>query len=208
VTRCIHASPGPTSRSVRIPPHLRATDSRLRHLAVMFTDIVDSTGLVVALGDQRWFDVLRRHDAVVKSCIRAEGGRVVARTGDGALAVFDEPGRAIASTLRIQRAVASQRSVDRIPVHLRIGIHWAEAVEADGYLVGRAVHEAARLTESAGSDEIVASSAVVKAAVGSFSTVDERFVTLRGIPDPIAVVTIRPAEAISGSRELTPLAQL
>ena len=160
----------------------------------MFTDIVDSTSLVVALGDERWLTILRGHDVVVDASIRAHAGRVVNRAGDGVCAVFDDPDGALESALRIQRELARWRAATGLAVHVRIGIQWVDVLEAGRDLVGRGVHEAARISESATADEILASSAAVEAAGGSFPCDDVRIISLRGLPDPIPVVSIRAAD--------------
>jgi len=166
----------------------------------MFTDIVDSTPLVVELGDERWLAVLQRHNDILDSAIRAHRGRVVNRAGDGVLAAFDQPGSAVASALRVQLDLGQERLATDVPVHVRIGIHWIEILDLGRDLVGRGVHEAARVAQCAGTDEILATAVTLDAALGSFSAFNLRQIELRGLPQAMSVASIQPTEKSADRR--------
>jgi len=129
---------------------------------VMFTDIVGSTGLAEQLGDARWRELLHRHDALVQAEVANHRGRVVKWLGDGALATFDGPSRAIACALAVRDGVRE------LGLATRAGLHTGECeLLADDDIGGIAVHIAARIAALAGSEEILASSTVRDLAIGS-----------------------------------------
>lgn len=134
----------------------------LRTLKTMvFTDIVGSTTQATELGDERWGQLLDRHETVVRRQIERFGGGTVKSTGDGMLATFDSPARAIRGALAIREAV---RGLD---LTLRIGIHTGE-VELRGQDIGGiAVHVASRVQSLAEPGEILVSRTVADLVAGS-----------------------------------------
>ena len=138
-------------------------------LTVLFTDIVDSTGRLAELGDERWRDLLTRYDLVVRDALERSRGNEVDRAGDGLLATFDGPGRAIGCAEDILREARL------LGLEIRAGIHTGE-VELDGDRVsGIAVHIGARIAALAGPDEVLVSSTTVKDLVaGSGLRFEER----------------------------------
>ena len=100
-----------------------------RRLAIMFTDIVDSTRQLVELGDQAWLVLLRWHNALLRSSFEAYAGREVSDTGDGFFAVFEHPLSALQCALHIQEQLAAGRSRQGHGVHVRIGIQWVDVLE-------------------------------------------------------------------------------
>ena len=154
---------------------LVASDRRLA--TVLFTDIVGSTMRAAEVGDRAWRDLLDRHDALVRSCIERAGGRLVKTTGDGVLATFDGPGRA----LEASREIAS--NAPRLDLHVRAGLHAGEIETTGDDIAGLAVHVAARVSALAGPDEVLVSSTVRDLVVGSgvaFSDRGSR--VLKGVP--------------------------
>lgn len=129
--------------------------------AVMFTDIVDSTVQASSLGDSRWREVLNAHDELTRKHVAAARGRVIKGTGDGTLATFDGPGRAI----RCAQAILSE--VKSLGLELRAGIHTGEIELRGDDVGGIAVHIAARISGLAGASEIVVSRTVKDLVVGS-----------------------------------------
>ena len=129
---------------------------------VMFTDIVDSTDTAARLGDARWREVLSSHDETVRDLLRSFDGREVKRTGDGFLATFDGPARAIrcASAFRDQLP-------DAAGVRVRAGVHTGECELIGNDVGGVAVHIAARVAALAQPDEVLVSSTVRDLVVGS-----------------------------------------
>jgi class 3 adenylate cyclase len=145
---------------------------------VLFTDIVDSTKRAAELGDRRWREVLAEHDRLVRSSLARFRGREVKTMGDGFLATFDGPARAIGSALAIRDGVASAG------LSVRSGLHTGEIVLAGDDVAGIAVNIAARISAMAGSGEVLASSTVKDLVAGSGIRFEPRGVhRLKGIPD-------------------------
>jgi len=144
---------------------------------VMFTDIVGSTERAAELGDTRWRELLSAHQAAVREDVARFGGREVKMLGDGCLATFDGPARAI----RCGRAIAD--SARHLGVEVRVGLHCGE-VELIGEDVGGiAVHIAARVGALAGGGEVLVSSTVKDLVAGSGVRFEDRGTTrLRGVP--------------------------
>ena len=156
----------------------RPTRSADRRLAtVMFTDIVDSTSRAAALGDRSWRQLLDRHDALVRSSVERSGGRVIKTTGDGALATFDGPGRALEASRGISVAAPE------LDLHVRAGLHAGEIEITGSDVAGLAVHVASRVAALAGPDEVLVSSTVRDLVVGSgIEFRDRGNRALKGVP--------------------------
>jgi len=154
----------------------------------MFTDIVGSTQLVEALGDEAWEVLLRWHDETLRSLLAAHQGDEVAATGDGFFVGFDSPEAALACAVAIQRRLADHRQTSGFAPQVRIGVHASEATQVDQNFRGKGVHEAARIAALAGGSEILASQ--VTAAGTRYQTSDPRSVGLKGIAEPVEIVSI------------------
>jgi class 3 adenylate cyclase len=145
---------------------------------VLFTDIVDSTRTAAELGDRRWRELLDRHDRAVRDALERAGGREVKSTGDGFLATFDGPARAI----RCARAI--QEACDALGIRVRAGIHTGECEVMGDDIGGIAVHIAARVSSLAGPGEVLVSRTVRDLVAGSGIEFDDRGThTLKGVPD-------------------------
>jgi class 3 adenylate cyclase len=146
---------------------------------VLFTDIVGSTERAQATGDRRWRELLDAHDEAARRLVAQEGGRRIKSTGDGVLAVFDGPGRAI------RCAVALRRELEGLGIEIRAGIHTGELDVTDDDVGGIAVHIAARIVATAGSGEILVSRTVRDLVTGSGIALEDRGThTLKGLSDP------------------------
>jgi class 3 adenylate cyclase len=144
---------------------------------VLFTDIVGSTERIVAVGEQRWRDQLDRHDAAVRRQLVRFGGRQVKTTGDGVLATFDGPGRAV------QCASAIRDAADELGLEIRAGVHTGEVDVRGEDIGGLSVHVGARVSAAAGPGEILVSRTVTDLVVGSgIEFVDRGEHDLRGVP--------------------------
>jgi len=144
---------------------------------VLFTDIVGSTGRAAELGDRAWREVLERHNALLERVIAEHGGRVVKHVGDGALAAFDGPARAIQAAEELREAVGD------LGIELRAGVHTGECEVIGEDLGGLAVHIGARVGAFAQAGEIAVSSTVKELVVGSgmqFADAGEH--ELKGVP--------------------------
>jgi class 3 adenylate cyclase len=148
-------------------------------MTLLFTDIVGSTATIARIGDAAWQDVRRRHYAATRAALARFRGREVDTTGDGFLATFDGPARA----LRCAAAIRASAAGDGL--HLRIGVHVGEVEAVGGGVGGLAVHEAARIMASAGPDEILVSSITRELASGAgLEFADRGEHELKGVPGP------------------------
>ncbi len=145
---------------------------------VLFTDIVESTQLAVRLGDLEWTGLLERHNRVVREQLTVHRGREIDTAGDGFLATFDGPARAIAAA----RAICEQ--VKRLGIEVRAGVHTGEVELVDGGIAGLAVHIGARIASLAAPGEVLVSRTVKDLVAGSSVRFSDRGShTLKGVPD-------------------------
>jgi class 3 adenylate cyclase len=158
--------------------------------AFMFTDIVRSTNLVEAIGDEAWTNLVRWHDQTLRVCFDRNRGEEVQHAGDGFFVAFESAERALVCAVEIQRKLAEHRRSAGFAPQVRIGVHVAEAARHGDDYLGRGVHEAARIGALAGGEEIVASAATIEAAGSAFTATDARTVPLKGIAEPIEVVSV------------------
>lgn len=144
---------------------------------VLFTDVVDSTRHAVERGDRAWRDLLERHRDLVRRQLERHRGREVNTTGDGFLATFDGPARAI------QCASAIVQGSRALGVEIRAGLHTGEIELMGSDVGGISVHIGARVSALAGSGEVLVSSTVRDLVVGSGIEFDERGShQLKGVP--------------------------
>jgi class 3 adenylate cyclase len=144
---------------------------------VLFTDICRSTERAAAMGDARWRKVLAEHDRLVRLEVERHGGRLVKSTGDGALAIFAAPARAIACAAAIRHAVAG------LGLEVRAGVHTGECELLGDDVAGLAVHIGARVAARAGAGEIWVSRTVADLVAGSGLPFQDRGEhELRGVP--------------------------
>jgi class 3 adenylate cyclase len=156
----------------------RRSPSSERVLAtILFSDIVGSTARAAELGDQRWRELLEDHDQMVARQVHRFGGRLVKGTGDGALAVFDSPGRAIDAGLAMRDAAR------QLGLQVRVGVHAGELERRGDDVSGIAVHIAARVQALAAPDEVCVSRTVADLVAGSgFVFRDHGRHELKGVP--------------------------
>jgi class 3 adenylate cyclase len=148
-------------------------------------DIVGSTDLIARIGDAQWRDTLARHYELVSRRLAMYGGVEVDRAGDGMLARFDGPARAI----RFAREI--DRDDQAIGLRARAAVHTGEVEVSDGSLRGMAVHIASRLTGLGEAGEVIVSGTVKDLVGGSgFSFVDRGVHTLKGVPEPRQVFAL------------------
>jgi class 3 adenylate cyclase/pimeloyl-ACP methyl ester carboxylesterase len=135
---------------------------------VLFTDIVASTQQAGAIGDRQWKDRLDLHDELSRRRVHEHGGRLIETTGDGILATFDGPGRAIGCALELCR------DLERVGLPIRSGVHAGEVeIRANG-IGGITVHIAARVLDKAERGEVLVSRTVRDLVVGSNIAFDDR----------------------------------
>jgi class 3 adenylate cyclase len=156
----------------------------------MFTDIVSSTNLVEALGDEAWEHLLSWHDQTLSKLFMVHCGEEVKHIGDGFFVAFDDPNEAVDCAVDIQKRLAAHRKEHGFAPRVRIGLHSAEATRKGRDYGGRGVHEAARIGALAQGGEILASKSVIKAASIRFPVSELRSVELKGVSEPVEVATI------------------
>jgi class 3 adenylate cyclase len=155
----------------------------------VFTDIVDSTKLLDALGEAKWKKLLARHDELLRSQIGKHGGEVIKQTGDGFFAAFDNPNAAIEAAVGIQRALAAEL----VAPDIRIGAHTGGAFHTEGDrrdYGGQGVHVAARIGAAAGAAEILVSRETLDGVPTAFRVSEPRTEQLKGFEQPVDVVSV------------------
>jgi class 3 adenylate cyclase len=176
-----HAAPSQSHRALR---------------TVLFTDMVASTRHAAAAGEERWRAVLHRFGEITAELTQRFGGTVVKSTGDGHLATFDGPTRAI------RCAEALRTDAETLGIQIRAGIHTGECELLDADIGGLAVHIAARILGQAGAGEILVSRTVRDLVVGSGTGFDDRgSVELRGVPGTWQLLAVDRHGPRAGSAE-------
>jgi class 3 adenylate cyclase len=152
---------------------------------VLFTDIVSSTERAAALGDDVWTRTLDRHDSLVAREVERHRGRRINATGDGMLATFDGPARAV----RCAQAICD--AVRPLGIEVRAGLHTGEIELRGDDIGGIAVHIGARVSALAGPSEVLVSSTVKDLVAGSgIAFADRGFHALKGVPDEWRVFAV------------------
>jgi class 3 adenylate cyclase len=152
---------------------------------VLFTDIVDSTARLQALGDAAWQDLLASHNGRLREQLNVFRGREVKTTGDGFLAIFDSPARGL------RCAVGMTRATRAIGIEIRIGVHTGEVELVGDDVRGIAVHTAARILSLAGPGEVLVSSTTSSLLEGSDIVLEDAGVhELKGLSGPRQVYRV------------------
>jgi class 3 adenylate cyclase len=152
---------------------------------VMFTDIVESTKRASELGDRQWRSLLDRHDETVRQQLQRFRGNEVKNLGDGFMATFDGPARAV------RCAAAISESVRPLGIAVRSGLHTGEIESKRGDIVGIAVHIAARVAGEAEAGETIVSSTVRDLVAGSGLRFEDRGVrALKGLPEEVRLYRV------------------
>jgi class 3 adenylate cyclase/predicted esterase len=181
----VEALVAPIEAFVRGPGTAVATADRVL-ATVLFTDIVQSTELAADFGDRRWRELLDAHDSVAETLVVAHAGRLVKSTGDGLLAVFDGPARAVRCAHAMRQAVAP------LGIQLRAGLHAGEIEQRGTDVAGLAVHLAARVQALAQPGEVLVTRTVRDLVVGSELGFESRGThALKGMPEPWEVLAAR-----------------
>jgi class 3 adenylate cyclase len=154
-----------------------ASESERLLTTIVFTDIVGSTERAALLGDDRWHDLLDRHDSIVRHELQRFGGHEVNTAGDGFVATFSSPSAALACADEILEAVRV------LGIEVRVGIHAGEVEVRGADVAGMAVHIAARVAAQAGPSEVLVSSTVRDIVTGSrHRFADRGEYALKGVP--------------------------
>jgi class 3 adenylate cyclase len=163
-------------RGARQPAELVADAGRFL-TTVLMTDIVDSTLTVAQHGDRRWREMLADHYADCRALTEMAGGELVSTTGDGVIAIFDGPTRAVRAAIAIEAAARASG------IAVRAGVHTGECERMSEGLAGLAVHITARICALAGADEVMTTGIVRDLVLGSMLDFEPRGEhELRGVP--------------------------
>jgi class 3 adenylate cyclase len=204
----LHAARG-TFEELGATPDLRRTDARLAELqqatgslesrsaagervarTFVFTDIVDSTRLAEALGDEAWARLVRWHDSVVRSVVAEQGGEEIKATGDGFFLAFADAGSALDAAVAIQRRLRDQGEKHGFAPAVRIGLHTAEASRSGLDYIGLGVNYAARIGAAAHPSEILVSDASLDGLNRTVRAAERRTLQLKGISEPVPATSV------------------
>ena len=154
---------------------------------IVFTDIVGSTQTAAEVGDRRWRGILDDHDAITRRQVERFRGRVIKSTGDGALATFDGPARAVRCAASIRDALAT------VGLQVRIGVHTGEIELRADDVGGVAVHIGARVEALADAGEVLVTATVTSLVAGSgLSFTDRGEHVLKGVPGKWQIFALEP----------------
>jgi class 3 adenylate cyclase len=156
----------------------------------LFSDIVQSTRLAEAVGDEAWEQLLRWHDRTLRAEFDRWRGEEIKHGGDGFFVVFKEPDDGISCASAIQRALARHRAEHGFAPTVRIGLHAGEATAREGDYFGSAVMRAARISAAAGGGEVLVSVDLLATCSRAVPVTGERTLDLKGIAEPMAVVLV------------------
>jgi len=173
-----YVEPGQYAWTTEQVRSLQAAQNTDRVLAtVLFTDIVDSTARAAEMGDREWRKLLDRHDQVSRAEVMRWHGKLVKTTGDGILATFDAPTRALRCAFGLQESLAP------LGLEIRAAIHTGEVELREGDVGGIGVHIASRALAEAGGGDVVVTQTVRDLATGTDLRFEPRgAVSLRGVP--------------------------
>jgi class 3 adenylate cyclase len=155
-------------------------------MTLVFTDIVDSTGLAETVGDMSWADLISMHEATIRRVTAAQGGTVVKLLGDGSMLAFESARAAVRAAVELQRAT------DHAGFAVRIGIHTGEVIRTGGDLLGLTVNKAARVASAAESGSIMISS-TTRDLIGSLDGIrmgEPQIVALKGLSDTHQIIAL------------------
>jgi len=160
---------------------------------ILFTDMEGSTALTQRLGDDAHMALLHTHNEIIRGALHARGGNEVKHTGDGIMASFISPKRAVEAAIDIQRQFATHNeNQDHVPIRVRIGLSAGEPVEENHDFFGACVQLAARACGHAEPDQIVVPTLVRDLCIGKgFDFADLGDVELKGFDDPIRLYEVR-----------------
>lgn len=174
-------APAGSKSEVTVDPALRA---------IMFTDIVDSTGMTARLGDARAVEMVRAHDSLVRRALNGTGGREVKHTGDGIMASFGDAAAAVECARATQQALDAFNLASKEKLLVRIGVDVGEPVEDSNDLFGATVQMAARLCQNANPGAILISHDVRALLSDQVALVEFGMRQLKGFPAPVTLYEV------------------
>ena len=177
-----------TDRAQRAAAEREAPPEQARR-TFMITDIVGSTNLAEALGNDAWANLLQWHDDMLRACFARNGADGVNSTGDGFFAAFASARQGVECAMAIQRLLAEHRRTAGFAPSVRIGLHSGEANKRGEAYSGMAVHIAARVAALAGGGEIFATADVL-ADAGEVAASPPHDVSVKGVTAPVSVASV------------------
>ena len=156
----------------------------------MFTDIVKSTNLVEAIGDNAWQDLVRWHDQTLRSLFARYGGQEIDHAGDGFFIAFNDTPSAVECAVALQRTLADHRRTHGFAPQVRIGLHAATATRKGSAYTGKGIHQAARIGALAEGEQILASLETLTAGPARFARSEPRTVSLKGLSEPVQIAAL------------------
>jgi class 3 adenylate cyclase len=150
----------------------------------VFTDMVSSTTHLVELGEEKWNELLDRHDELLTTSIRGHGGTVIKHTGDGFFAAFTTPAAAAVAAVEIQQTIADE------PFQVRIGLHSGEALKRGSDYTGRGVNVAARIGALASGGEVLVSTDTLDGVETPYGLSSQRSAELKGFDEPVPIAAL------------------
>jgi class 3 adenylate cyclase len=168
----------------------RSADQRTAR-TFMFTDVVGSTQIVEAIGDEAWSHVARWHDEALRALFVKYDGEEVDHAGDGFFVAFEDTSRALACATEIQQALAEHRRKHGFSPQVRVGLHACEASRGGEGYRGKGVHIAARIGARANAGEILISRESLSDGDAGLVVGDGEAVALKGVGEPVEVVAVR-----------------
>jgi class 3 adenylate cyclase len=173
-------------------PDLRQHAAPDGTVTILFTDIEGSTEMTERLGDRRWLELLRGHNAIVREQVAAHEGYEVKAEGDGFMLAFQSARRALQCSIDTQRAFARHNESAQEPIRVRIGLHTGEAIKEADDFYGKNVILAARIAAQAEGGEILVSSLLkeLTESAGDIEFGQGREVELKGLAGPHRVFEV------------------
>lgn len=172
----------------RVRSDLEPPDQERATRTFMFTDIVDSTRVIEAIGDEAWNDLLAWHDRTLRGCFDRHSGEEIKHEGDGFFVAFASPKHGVDCAIEIQRVLVEHRRQHGFALRVRIGVHATEATRYGNDYIGRGVHETSRITAAAGPAEILVSEHTLEGL--SVTIAELRSLDLKGLTAPVAATVV------------------
>lgn len=163
----------------------------------LFSDIVQSTGLLEAIGDGAWGNLVKWHDRTLRALFEEHHGEEVDHAGDGFFVAFRDATAALDCAVQIQRCLAEHRLTHGFAPQVRIGIHAAQTIQTGESYKGKGVHEAARIMGLSGPDEVLVSEETLKSVGSGYPVSARRSVQLKGISRPLTVCSVQWSRSIA-----------
>jgi class 3 adenylate cyclase len=157
----------------------------------MFTDMVGSTSLAEALGDEAWEGLISWHDQTLRGLVAKHRGEIVKHAGDGFVVTFDDGGDGVECAIAIQRRLDEQRRDNGFAPPVRIGLHRTDATRMGRDYAGFGVHVAARVGAQAVGGEVLITTELLDVVPPRFGVSEPRSLELKGVADPVDVVSVQ-----------------